>query len=426
MTNDLELIDIFKTLVKIPSPSMKEGAVADKIIEILDGAGISAGKDSYGNVYAGIDWPLNSENLLLSAHMDVVGDDREVKIVEKEGFIETDKTRTLGADDKAGVAAIIKLFLDVKSGKINAPCGLEAVFTRDEENSMTGIENVEFNRLNADYVLVLDSDKLGNVEVAGSGYLKLTINVKTPFGGHSGLDIADVNRLNAVKLLVEIVSKIPQGVYKFDEETGVSGVKTPLTSINLGSIIGGGVENAVYQAVHEGLRGESVLESISKGSMSNIINTSAYAHYSLRSSDIKTQEELIAQIQDIINEFNIRYGEIDDEDFKSPCLAVAKLEIEEHLPVFEKSDDKKLIKTAEKAGIASNVPVRISSFHAGAETHIYANRKNAHGRVFKPVLLGVADVYNMHSVDEKIDIASYLKGYTFLKAFVEEFSADAE
>lgn len=399
----MELINIFKELVQIPSPSLEEGKVSKKIIEILTNSGIEAKFDNYGNVYAKIDGTPENKGLLLSAHMDVVGDDTPVKIVENGDFIETDKARTLGADDKAGVAAIIKALLDIKAGTIKPGGTIEAVFTRDEESSMTGIEHVEFSSLNSEYVLVLDSDKLGNFEISGAGYIKLTICVKTPFGGHSGLDIADEKRLNAAKIIAEIIEKIPQGVYKADE-TGT------VTSINLGSVIGGGVENALYQAVKQGLKGTAAVEFVSKNSMSNIINTSAFAHYSLRSSDLKTQEELVNKIRLIIDEFNKKYK----------SLAKAELEIEEHLPVFEKSSDETLIEIARIAAKKADVDLKISSFHAGAETHIYANRKNKHGSNFKPVLMGIADVYNMHSSDEKIDVESYKKGYEFLKAFLNE------
>ena len=350
---------------------MGEENVAAKIIEILENAGIKARKDGYGNVYAEFDGGNpDKPSLLLSSHMD----DTPVNIVESGGFIETDKTRTLGADDKAGVAAIVKLFLDMKAEGDNSKTGekplygrVEAVFTRDEENSMTGIENVEFNRLNSEYALVLDSDKLGNFEISGAGYIKLTITVKTPYGGHSGLDIGDKKRLNAAKLIAEIVEKVPQGVQKADE-TGT------ITSINLGSIIGGGVENALYEAVKRNLKGSAAVEFVAKNSMSNIINTQAHAHYSIRSSDIKAKDALIDEIQN----------------------------------------------TAKKAASKAGINLKIQSFHAGAETHIYANRKNAEGKAFKPVLAGISDVYNMHSADEKIDIQSYKKGYEFLKAFLLE------
>ena len=420
----MELLEIFKTLVKIPSPSMKEDKVAEKIIEILDNAGINAWQDDFGNVYAKIEGDKDKAGLLLSAHMDVVGDDRPVNIIEKDGFIETDKTRTLGADDKAGVAAIIKLLLDIKQNSNKPDSGIfgkrdfgtiEAVFTRDEENSMSGIHNVEFDQLNSEYILVLDSDKLGNFEVSGAGYLKLTVSIKTPFGGHSGLDISDSKRLNAAKLISEIVSKIPQGVYKFDNNT-----KNVVTSINIGAIAAGGLENSMYQAVNKGLKGEAAVEFMAENSMSNIINTSAVAHYSIRSSDNKAQEELISEIKEIINNFNERYGEIKEEGLNLPALAHAEIKIEEHLPVFEKSNDEFLINIAKNAAKKADINLKVSSFHAGAETHIYANRKNIIGKNFKPVLMGIADVFNMHSSDEKINIQSYKKGYEFLKEFLKE------
>ena len=40
----MELIEIFETLVKIPSPSLSEDKVADKIIEILTTNNIEAKK----------------------------------------------------------------------------------------------------------------------------------------------------------------------------------------------------------------------------------------------------------------------------------------------------------------------------------------------------------------------------------------------
>ena len=69
----MELLEIFKTLVKIPSPSMAEEAVAGKIVEILSNAGVNTRYDSYGNVYAEFDGGnTDKPALLLSAHMDVV------------------------------------------------------------------------------------------------------------------------------------------------------------------------------------------------------------------------------------------------------------------------------------------------------------------------------------------------------------------
>ena len=403
----MELIELFETLVKIPSPSLHEENVANKVIEILNDAGIEAKKDNYGNVRAYVKATDSSKKpFMLSSHMDVVGGDSPINVIYNGEFIETDKTRTLGADDKAGVAAAVKLALEVEKNMKNiSHGGLEITLTRDEENNMTGIEHVEFDKIISEDVLVLDSDKLGNFEISGAGYSKLNISVITPFGGHSGLDIADEKRLNAAKLIAELVNNIPQGVYKQDK-LGV------ITSINLGSIVAGGVDNSVYAAVENKIERSNVAEYVCFNSMSNLINTKGCAHYSLRSSNKEYELELIDKIQKIIDKFNEKYGE----------LAHFKMEIEEHVPIFEKADNDEVLDVAKKAGQNLGVEISIQSFHAGAETHIYANRLNKNGKKFRPILIGVADIYNMHTQHEKINTESFKKGYNLLKEFFIEYN----
>ena len=68
--------------------------------------------------------------------------------------------------------------------------------------------------------------------------------------------------------------------------------------------------------------------------------------------------------------------------------------------------NEKAIQNAEAAAKNSDVNLTIRSFHAGAETHIYANKFNKNNVKFRPVLVGIADVFNMHSYDEKIDVST--------------------
>ena len=390
------LILLFCTLAQIPSPSLKEAPVADKIIEVLADSGIPANKDKYGNVIGVLE--ANTEGkkpIILSSHMDVVGDDSPVNIVEKDGYLMTDKKRTLGADDKAGIAAAITLVKEIK--ETNVPHGkIELVFTRDEENGLSGVNNLDFSQFESEYVIVADADKTGDILTSGASFVKLILDVNAYKGGHSGNDIDDKTRLNAVKLIGELVNDIPQGVY-YKNETGV------ITSINAGAIIGGGVENSIKDFHTE--------KEIVDHAMTNLINTDAHAIYSLRSADKKKEDELISKVQKITDDFNKKYE----------GLAEVKLSVDYHMQAFEKADDETLIKAARKAGQKIGLKINEGSFHAGAETHIYANKQNKYGKTFKPVLLGVADIYGMHSKDEKIDIESYKKGYEFLKNIYLEF-----
>ena len=79
---------------------------------------------------------------------------------------------------------------------------------------------------------------------------------------------------------------------------------------------------------------------------------------------------------------------------------------------------------AKKAGQKINLPVKVQSFHAGAETHIYANKTNKYDAKFKPVLVGVANILSMHSPNEKVEIDSLYKGFEFVKEIFLEYNAN--
>ena len=404
----MDIISIFEELVKIPSPSLCEEEVAKKIMEYTYNNGINAYLDDYKNVVIKV--PANCEQkkpLLLSAHMDVVGNSSPVNICysDDKKTIKTDGTRTLGADDKAGVAVALNLAIYLAKNPEIKHGGLEIVLTRDEETGMTGINHVKFDEIESDNVLVLDSDSLGNFEIAGAGYTKIDIEVSTKLGGHSGNDIQDKKRYNAAKLIADLVSKLPNGPYKI--ENGFT-----ITSCNLGSIVAGatdiGLERFLDKTEHKKPYSKELMEL----NADNVINTSAYAHYSLRSSVRKYEEQLIAKFQKEIDKFNKKYGE----------LAKAKMEVKIHMLPFEKSPNQEMSEIAKNVGKKINLNVKVQSFHAGAETHIYANKTNKYGAKFKPVLVGVANIDSMHSSNESMEVESLKKGYEFVKEIFLEYN----
>lgn len=418
-----EVLDIFCNLVSIPSPSLKEEKVIEWILDFCKKNGIDGKKDNYGNIYIHV--PVTDETkepIMLSSHMDVVGDDSPVNIFLDGDFIKAEG-RTLGADDKVGVACALKLAKDLVNasfdngltphpsplpqgaGESYAHGGLEITFTRDEETGMSGIEHVEFDKILSKYVLVCDADKLGQLQISGASYTNAKITVRGLKGGHSGIDIGDKTRLNAAKLIAELLAEFPQGAY-YTDETGV------ITSCNLGAIVAGGVQNSVANLVEKGVKTNDYITEIMKKTSTNIINTLGMASYSIRSASVAKEEELKALMQSIVDKFNEKYKD----------LAEAKIEFEVHLLAFEKADDDRIeiahTKACERAGIEND----ISSFHAGAETHIYCHNKNSKGETFMPSLLGLADVYNMHSAAEKVDYKTLIKGYEVIRNTFEEFN----
>lgn len=406
---EINIMEIFEDLAKIPSPSLGEINVSNKIMEYTYNNGINAYYDNYQNLI--IDVPatdLSKKPILLSAHMDVVGNSSEVKICysEDKKYIQTDGSRTLGADDKAGIAVALKLAIFLAKNPQIKHGGLEIIFTRDEETNMTGINHVEFDKIKSENVLVLDSDSLGNFEIAGAGYTKLDIGVNTKLGGHSGNDIQDKKRYNAAKLIADLISKLPNGAYKI--EKGFT-----ITSCNLGSIVAGATDIGLERILEKEKIEKPYSKTLVDLCADNIINTSAYAHYSLRSSSKKYEEKLIHKFQKEIEKFNKKYKD----------LANAKLDVKVHMPMFEKSPNQEMSKLALEVGKKLNLNVKIQSFHAGAETHIYANKTNSKGEKFKPVLVGVANIYSMHSPNEKMEIESLSKGYEFIKGIFLSYNS---
>lgn len=392
-----EVLDIFCNLVSIPSPSLKEEKVIEWIGDFCKKYDINFRTDDYGNVYISVPATDNSkESLMLSSHMDVVGDDSLIELQFDGQFIKANG-RTLGADDKVGVACALTLAKELSKTHYSHG-GLEITFTRDEETGMSGVEHVEYDKINSKYILVCDADKLGQLQISGASYTNAKITVKGLKGGHSGIDIGDETRLNAAKLLAELLAEFPQGAY-YSDETGV------ITSCNLGAIVAGGVQNSIASIVENGIKTNDYISEIMKKTSTNIINTLGMASYSIRSASVAKEEELKSLMSSLVEKFNQKY-----ED-----LAVAEIEFEVHLLSFEKADDDRIEKVHTKACEKVGIKNDISSFHAGAETHIYCHNKNSKGETFMPSLLGLADVYNMHSAEEKVDYKTLLTGYDVIK-----------
>lgn len=376
-----EIVDLFCQLAEIPSPSMHEEKVIDFIKDYCEKNQLNFQTDNYGNVIIKVEaTDCSKQPILLSAHMDVIGDDSPINIY-LDGDLIRAQNRTLGADDKIGVANALYLAKKLVESNENHG-GLEIVFTRDEESGMSGIRHLDFSKINSKYVLVLDSDSLGQLMTAGASYTQVKISVKSAKGGHSGIDIADTTRKNSAKLIAELIAQMPQGVF-YSKNNQV------VTSCNLGGIKAGDIN------------------------VTNIINPEAFASYSIRSSSREMEEALKNVMTECIKKFNKHYEN----------LATAEIIFEEHLPPFEEVKDEYIPILFETVAKKLEITPEISSFHAGAETHIYANNINSKGEKFVPYLVGLANVCSMHSSDENVDYKTILQGAKLLKATFDVYNS---
>lgn len=131
-------------LLDIPGVSRREQAVGEHLMTILNNRLDKIWMDEAGNVLGELRIPGGCGDvpvLLLSAHMDVKDSSGEGKEILREKNTLRREGGILGADDRAGIAAIINTIDVLKQYKI--PCNLKFAFTVLEEEGMLGAEQID-------------------------------------------------------------------------------------------------------------------------------------------------------------------------------------------------------------------------------------------------------------------------------------------
>ncbi len=239
MINGKRLIETFKELVSLDSPSLDERLVCDYIKNYLASLGITAEEDdageklggTTGNLYAFVEGREDRKPILFAAHMDTVTPALGKKAIEHEdGTITSDGTTVLGSDDLAGVSSILEALKTIKENGIpHRP--LELVFTVSEESHCGGVSFFDFSKLKSKDAYVFDMD--GAVGTAASA-APVILSYTAEFVGkaaHAGFAASE--GVHAIKAAAKAVTLIPCG----DVEEGVTA--------NVGIIEGGKATNIV-------------------------------------------------------------------------------------------------------------------------------------------------------------------------------------
>ncbi|MCD4761856.1 M20/M25/M40 family metallo-hydrolase [bacterium] len=233
MIKPKQITKTFVDLVKIDSLSGKERKVAAYIIKYLKNFGIKSGRDSYGNVIARI--PGKGEPFILSAHMDTVQPGIGIKPIIKKGIIKSNGTTILGADDKAGITAILEAVKECEKRKLqHRP--LELIFTREEEIGCVGAKQLNFKKLKAKEGLAIDSaSPLGHITLAEPFIYIIEIWVKGR-AAHGGAH--PEKGIDALHIAAKALSEIKLG--RINKST----------TANMGIIEGGTAFNTVPENIY--------------------------------------------------------------------------------------------------------------------------------------------------------------------------------
>lgn len=250
-TEPKEVFKWFYEISQVPRGSGNERAISDFLVKFAKDRSLEVHQDKAMNVIIkkpGTAGYEKSPAVIIQGHMDMVCEKDAssnhdflkdpIKFVVKGEMLYADKT-TLGGDDGIAVAYALTL-LDSKD--IPHP-PLEVLITTEEETGMGGAMALTGEHLQGTRFLNIDSEEEGvflvscagganiNVffdikkEAAKGKFLKITVGGL--LGGHSGIEI-NKQRANAIKLLGRILYNIKQN-----------------EKINIAEISGGSKHNAI-------------------------------------------------------------------------------------------------------------------------------------------------------------------------------------
>ncbi len=235
------LLDLFLELCSADSAPLAERPVFQVVLRRLkemgfdvyvDDAGEKAGGE-VGNLLAakpGTGRLASARPLLFSAHMDRVAGGIGVRPRVAGGVVTSSGDTVLGADDAAGIAAILEAYRAIlDSGADHPP--FECLFTIGEEIGLVGAREADLSRFASACGFVLDADgPVGTVVAQAPTQYTVTATI---FGRAAHAGIAPERGVSAIKIAAQAISRMQLG--RIDAET----------TANVGYIAGGGPTNIV-------------------------------------------------------------------------------------------------------------------------------------------------------------------------------------
>ncbi|MCT2537466.1 M20/M25/M40 family metallo-hydrolase [Aquibacillus koreensis] len=243
MVNKDRLVDEFIELVKIDSETTEEAAIAkvlkkkfsDLGLEVVEDDSMSKTGHGAGNLVCTLKGASSDKDTIyFTSHMDTVVPGKNIKPTIKDGYIVTDGTTILGADDKAGLAAMLEAIRILKEQDI-AHGDVQFIITAGEESGLVGAKELDMSLVKAKFGYAVDSDgQVGDIIVAAPTQAKINALIKGKTA-HAG--VAPEKGISAITLAAKSIAKMPLG--RIDEET----------TANIGRFEGGSKTNIVCDHV---------------------------------------------------------------------------------------------------------------------------------------------------------------------------------
>ncbi len=458
------VMDYFKQISKIPRCSGSEHRVAEFLSYWAKKHNFDYKKDDANNVLITVpasEEHKNTPSVVLQAHTDMVCekssdskhdfDKDPIDVIVGSEWVKANKT-TLGADDGIGMAIAMAL---ATQKDLKRPA-LELLFTADEERGMVGASKLQKGFFSSRRLINIDSETEGVITIGSAGgqdtditmlierhakegnFYKVTISGL--LGGHSGIEIAK-KRANAIKLFAEFMDTLKE------------------MDVDIVSIEGGSARNAIASNLKAVIRTSEkltpqpvvafykhVLENYPEeknvrlnidempDKYSSISNTEqlvallkALPHGVIEMFDQETPKTSsnLAKITTSSNSVSIftNHRSLNDDDLDRITQQVENIatkfgcSVKSHnrYPSWEPNYDSELVKKATEIyrKVHSKEP-QVKVIHAGLECGVIKDR------IGEIDMISVGPtIENAHTPQERLNIPSVVRLYSFLAALLE-------
>ncbi|NQU18331.1 MAG: M20/M25/M40 family metallo-hydrolase [Candidatus Saganbacteria bacterium] len=362
MLNKKRLIKRFTDYVKIASPSGDEANFAKRLVFDLKKLGLKPTRDRIGNIFVRIKGNLpGAPTIMLNAHIDTVSPGKNIKPRIIDGNLRSNGKTILGADNKAGVAAIIEALTIIKEQDL--PYGnILLVFTVQEETGLHGSKVVDRKKIKADYGFVFDGGSPNMIHNAAPAQKNIEAWV---IGRAAHAGVHPEHGINAIKVASVAIANMKLG--RIDRET----------TANIGIIQGGKATNIIPPKVY--LKGEA------------------------RSRNTKKLKKQLQHMVSCLNKACRKYK------------ARLHYKINDIYESFVVSRHEKVMRIAKRAINNTGLSAKIKASGGGSDANIFNKYR------VPSIILGVG-AHELHGVKERLSIKEFVLGTQLILELIKECS----
>ena len=277
----------------------------------------------------------------------------------KDGYIVSDGTTILGADDKAGLAVMLEVLKVIQEQKL--PHGkIEFIITVGEESGLVGAKALDRSLVTAKYGYALDSDgRVGNIVVAAPTQARVEAKI---FGKTAHAGVAPEKGVSAITIAAKAISRMPLG--RIDSET----------TANIGRFQGGQQTNIVCDFVEILAEARSLIP-----------------------------EKMEAQVQKMQEAFATAAGEMGGR---------AEVDVTVMYPGFKYGDGDHVVEVAKQAAAKINRSCELQQSGGGSDANVIAG----FGIPTVNLAVGYEDI---HTTNERIPVEELTKLAEMVVAIIE-------